>query len=74
MAPERGQKMPGQVKNKELYGLIKEALREVLREERFEYFLKSVPSVPPEEMEEIKRIHGSPRGKRRVSHSVTIKL
>lgn len=66
--------MPGPVKNKELYSLIKEALREVLREERFEYFLKSVSPAPPEEMEEIKKIHGSPRGKKHVSHSVTIKL
>jgi hypothetical protein len=74
MAPERGEKMPGQVKDKELYSLIKKALREVLREERMEYFLRTISPVSSEEMDEIRETHGSPKGKKRAVYSVPAKI
>lgn len=42
----------------ELYSLIKEAVRDVLKEEQFSFLLKSAPLVSKEEMEDIERVHG----------------
>lgn len=62
------------VDKNELYGLIKEAVREVLHEERFDLFFKSIPSVSKEEMEDIKKLHGKPSASRDVVHSETVEI
>ncbi|MDY6862059.1 MAG: hypothetical protein SV062_03615 [Thermodesulfobacteriota bacterium] len=56
----------------ELYGLIKEAVREVLNEETLELFLKSVPVVSKEEMEDIKKLYGKPSADKEAAYSETI--
>ena len=52
------------IDKKELYGLIKEAVREVLHEERFEFFLKGIPFVSEEEMKDIENLYGKPSAKK----------
>jgi hypothetical protein len=44
----------------ELYTLVKQAVKEVIKEERIETFLKSIPDVSPEEMADIVAQHGEP--------------
>jgi len=44
------------VSRNELYSLIKEAVRDVLKEEQFSFLLKNVPTVSTEEMDEIESI------------------
>ena len=58
----------------ELYSLIKKAVREVLQEETFELFLKTIPSVSKEEMEDIKKLYGKPSGDKEIAYSETIEL
>lgn len=48
------------VTKNELCSLIKESVREVLQEERIEFFFKTIPSVAREEMEDIERFYGKP--------------
>ncbi len=60
------------VTKNELYGLIKEAVRDVLKEETFSLFLKSVPAMSKEEMEEINKMYGKPSRKRKPAFSETI--
>ncbi len=58
----------------ELYGLIKEAVREVLHEERFEFFLKGIPFVSEEEMKDIEKLYGKPSAKKEAVYSETIEI
>lgn len=58
----------------ELYGLIKEAVREVLHEELLELFLKNVPLVSKEEMEDIERLYGKPSKDKEAAFSETIEI
>ena len=58
----------------ELYSLIKEAVREVLQEERLEFFLKSIPLISKKEMEDIERLYGKPSPDKEVSYSETIEI
>lgn len=62
------------IDKKELILLIKEAIREVLQEEAINYFLKSIPPVSEEEMNDIKKIYGKPSKKKRVVKSETIDI
>ena len=62
------------VTKKELHSLVKKAVREVLHEETFELFLKSIPSVTKREMKDIERLHGKPSKTRIVAFSETIEL
>jgi hypothetical protein len=58
----------------ELYKLIKEAVREVLQEESLEFFLKNIPSVSKEEMEDIKNLYGKPSAEKEIAYSETIEI
>jgi len=58
----------------ELYTLIKKAVREVLQEETLELFLKSVPVMSREEMEDIEKLYGKPSTVKETAYSETIEL
>lgn len=58
----------------ELYSLIKKAVREVLHEETLELFLKSIPTVSKEEMEDIKKLYGKPSADKEVAYSETVEI
>jgi hypothetical protein len=62
------------VDKKELYSLIKEAVREVLQEEAFRFFVESLPPVSEEEMEDIERRYGKPSSVRDIAHSETLEV
>jgi len=53
--------------------LIKEAVREVIREEEFTLFLSRIPEVSDEEQREIDEIHGEP-GEKEAALSVEIEV
>ena len=53
--------------------LIKEAVREVIREEEFTLFLSRIPEVSDEEQREIDEIHGEP-GEKEAALSVEIQV
>lgn len=52
---------------KELLILIKEAVREVFQEEVINIFLKSIPSVSQEEMQDIKKLYGKPSTRKEIA-------
>jgi hypothetical protein len=58
----------------ELYSLIKKAVREVLEEETLGFFLKSIPSISKEEMEDIEKLYGKPLADKKISYSETIEI
>jgi len=58
----------------ELYSLIKKAVREVLHEESSEFFMKNVPLVSKEEMEDIENLYGKPSPNKEVAFSETIEI
>jgi len=62
------------INRNELYGLIKEAVRDVLKEEAFSFLLKSVPVVSKEEMEEIENVYGKPSRSRKPAFSEIIDI
>jgi len=51
------------LETKELKKIIKEAIKELLEEERIENFLRAIPSVSQKEMNNIKKIHKKPSKK-----------
>jgi hypothetical protein len=62
------------IKTDELYSLIKKAVREVLHEESLEFFMKNVPLVSKEEMEDIENRYGKPSPNKEVAFSETIEV
>ena len=62
------------VNKDELYSLIKKAVREVLQEETINFFLKSIPHVSKEEMEDIEKLYGKPSANKEAAYSETIEL
>ena len=62
------------VDKNELYSLIKKAVREVLQEENIELFLKRIPSVSKEEMEDIEELYGTPSAEKEVAYSETVEI
>ena len=62
------------INRNELYGLIKEAVRDVLKEEQFSFLLKSIPIVSKEETKEIEKTFGKPSRKRKPAFSETIDI
>ncbi|MDI6891223.1 MAG: hypothetical protein QMC83_09875 [Thermodesulfovibrionales bacterium] len=58
----------------ELYSLIKEAVREVLHEEAIDFFLKNIPYVSKEEMEDIETLYGKPHAEKEIAYSETIEI
>ena len=53
--------------------LIKEAVREVIKEEKINFFLNSLPVVSNEEMEDIEKNYGTPE-KRETAFSEVIEI
>lgn len=64
--------MEVEITKEELYSLVKEAVREVLQEEKLDLFLKTIPSVSPEEMQDIEKLHGQPSSEKKIAFSETI--
>jgi hypothetical protein len=62
------------INTNELYSLIKKAVREVLHEESLEFFMKNVPLVSKEEMEDIENLYGKPSPNKEVAFSETIEI
>ncbi len=58
----------------ELYGLIKEAVREVLHEETLEFFFKNIPLVSKEEMKDIEKLYGKPSTDKEVVYSENVEI
>jgi len=58
----------------ELYNLIKKAVREVLHEESVDYFLKNLPYVSKEEMDDIIKNHGKPDLGREAAYSESVEI
>ena len=56
----------------ELYTIIKEAVKDALQEEKLEFFLKAIPPVSEEEMEDIKKLYGKPTSDKKPAFSETI--
>ncbi len=44
----------------ELKEVVKEAIKEIIEEEKMESFLKNIPFVSKEEMEDISKLYGKP--------------
>ncbi|MFP4082087.1 MAG: hypothetical protein ACLFVG_04920 [Candidatus Aminicenantes bacterium] len=66
--------MDTRVNRDELFNLIKEAVREVFKEEKLDIFLKSLPLVSKKEMEDIEKMYGHPSKKNEVEYSENIEL
>lgn len=62
------------IERNELYNLIKEAVREVLNEERIDFFLKEIPSVSQEEAEDIRKLYGEPPAKKEAAYEEIIDI
>ncbi|KHE93941.1 MAG: hypothetical protein K8F52_10060 [Candidatus Scalindua rubra] len=58
----------------ELYGLIKEAVREVIHEETLEFFFKNIPLVSKEEMKDIEKLYGKPSTNKEVVYSENVEI
>ncbi len=58
----------------ELYGLIKEAVREVIHEETLEFFFKNIPLVSKEEMQDIEKLYGKPSTDKEVVYSENVEI
>ncbi|MCD6238217.1 MAG: hypothetical protein J7K51_02635 [Thermotogae bacterium] len=55
--------------NKEKFKkIVKEAIKEVVEEEKLMNFLDSISSVSKEEMEDINELYGAPTKKREISY------
>jgi hypothetical protein len=62
------------IEKRELYSLIKKAVREALHEETLELFLKSIPVVSKKEMEDIIKLYGKPSADKKVVYNETIDI
>jgi len=61
------------LEEKNLREMIKEAVREVLHEEEFAFFLSRIPEVSDGEQREIDEIHGEP-GEKVAAISVEVEI
>ena len=59
---------------KELYNLIKRAVRDVLQEEMFRHSLESLPFVPDEEMRDIEKSYGKPRSRKNLARTESLEI
>jgi len=57
------------IDREELKKIVKEAIKEVMEEEKIEGFLKSILPVSKEEMEDINKLYGKPTKKKIVAFS-----
>jgi len=58
----------------ELKRIVKEAIKEVIEEEKMEAFLKSISLISNEEMEDINKLYGKPSKKKLVGFSEEIEI
>ncbi len=58
----------------ELYSFIKRAVKEALEEEALGLFLKNIPPISQEEMEDIEKLYGKPSSKKESVYSETIEI
>ncbi len=58
----------------ELYSLIKKAVREVIKEEKLDIFLKSLSPATVEEMNDIERQYGKPSSQKDIVRSDSLEL
>jgi len=58
----------------ELKKIVKEAIKEVIEEEKMEAFLKSISVISNEEMEDINKLYGRPSKKKLVAFSEEIEI
>ncbi len=58
----------------DLYNLIKEAVREVLHEEKLEFFLKNISPISKEEMEDIEKLYDKPAVEKEVAYEEIIEI
>ena len=58
----------------ELKRIVKEAIKEVIEEEKMEAFLKSISLISNEEMEDINKLYGRPSKKKLVAFSEEIEI
>jgi 2-phospho-L-lactate guanylyltransferase (CobY/MobA/RfbA family) len=71
---ERRKEVEVIIDKNELYSLIKKAVREVLEEETLEFFLKNIPLISKEEMEDIEKLYGKPSAGKEAAYSETIEV
>jgi len=62
------------VEEKELYNLIKRAVRDVLQEEMFRHRLESLPFVSDEEMLDIQKSYGKPRSRKNTTRTESFEI
>jgi len=63
------------IDQKELYDLIKRAVRDVLQEEMFRHRLENLPFVSDEEMRDIEGTHGKkPRTRKNIGRTESIEI
>ncbi len=58
----------------DLYDLVKEAVREVLDEKRYELLVKNIDPVSTEEMREIEGNYGKPSTKKEVVYDEIVEI
>ena len=59
---------------KELYDLIKRAVRDVLREEMFRHRLENLPFVSDEEMRDVEGAYGEPRTRKNRGRTESVEI
>jgi hypothetical protein len=62
------------ITKEELYELVKRAVKEVLQEESLEFFLKNIPMVSDEEMQDIEKLYGKPSSDKEVAYTEIIEI
>ena len=62
------------ITKEELYELIKRAVKEVLQEESLEFFLKNIPMVSDEEMQDIEKLYGKPSSDKEIAYTEIIEI
>ena len=62
------------VDKNELYSFIKKAVKEVLREEKFWFWMDNLPTVSREEMQDIETTYGKPDSVRDIACSDSIQV
>ena len=62
------------IDEKELYDLIKRAVRDVLQEEMFRHRLENLPFVSDEEMRDIEGAYGKPRTRKNTGRTESLEI
>jgi hypothetical protein len=62
------------VDKNELYSFIKQAVKEVLHEEKFRFWMDNLPTVSGEEMQDIETTYGKPDSVRDIACSDSIEV